>query len=104
MSITSDEISHLARLARLRLDPAEERVLAEQLGGILEHVDALAGIPEAEGDETSGDASDRSPLRDDGSVPDTMIRGPDVAAPAWESSFYLVPRLRSRDPMPDPAG
>ena len=104
MSITSDEISHLARLARLRLDPAEERILAEQLGGILEHVDALAGIPENEGDGSTGAESGRAPLRDDGSVPDTMIRGPDVAAPAWESSFYLVPRLRSRAPLPDPAG
>ncbi len=104
MSITSEEISHLARLGRLRLEPDEERILAEQLGGILEHMDALSGIPEDEGDGSASAEGGRTPLRDDGAVPDTMIREPDVAAPAWESSFYLVPRLRSRDPLPDPAG
>jgi len=104
MSIPSEEISHLARLARLRLEPDEERILTEQLGGILRHVDALAELPEDGGDDLPGAGSDLPPPRDDASVPDTIIRGPYVGAPAWESSFFLVPRLRPRDPLPDAAG
>jgi len=97
MTVSPEEIADLARLARLRLGPSEERVLTEQLSGILRHVDALAEIPDEEGDGLSGAARDRTPLRDDASVPDTMVRSPDAAAPAWDSSFYLVPRLMPLD-------
>ena len=37
-------VRHVARLARLRLDDAEEAVMREELSGILEHIDAIRAM------------------------------------------------------------
>jgi aspartyl-tRNA(Asn)/glutamyl-tRNA(Gln) amidotransferase subunit C len=37
-------VRHVARLARLRLDDAEEAVMREELSGILQHIDAIRAM------------------------------------------------------------
>jgi aspartyl-tRNA(Asn)/glutamyl-tRNA(Gln) amidotransferase subunit C len=37
-------VRHVARLARLRLDDAEEAVMREELSGILGHIDAIRAM------------------------------------------------------------
>lgn len=44
MKLTKDDISHIASLARLELQPGEEVVLAEKLSAILEYVGQLQGV------------------------------------------------------------
>lgn len=41
MAISNDDISHIARLARLRVEPEDQARYAEQLGSILEYVTKL---------------------------------------------------------------
>lgn len=41
MSLTKDQIEHIAKLARLRLAPEDIAIYQEQLGSILEYVDKL---------------------------------------------------------------
>jgi aspartyl-tRNA(Asn)/glutamyl-tRNA(Gln) amidotransferase subunit C len=41
VSLTRDEVRHVAMLARLGLEPGEEDYYAEQLSGILAHIDRL---------------------------------------------------------------
>lgn len=42
--IERDQVLHVARLARLRLDEAEVERMTGELSGILEHVDRIAGL------------------------------------------------------------
>ena len=42
--IDENTVRHVARLARLRLEPEEEKVMQEELSGILEHIDALRSM------------------------------------------------------------
>lgn len=42
--IDREQVRHVARLARLRLSDAEEAEMAEQLSGILEHVDRISSL------------------------------------------------------------
>ena len=44
MSLTPDEVLHIARLARIALTPADVDRFAAQLSGILEHFAALAAV------------------------------------------------------------
>jgi aspartyl-tRNA(Asn)/glutamyl-tRNA(Gln) amidotransferase subunit C len=42
--IDREQVLHVARLARLRLDDGEVETMAGELSGILEHVDRIAGL------------------------------------------------------------
>ena len=42
--IDENTVRHVARLARLRLEPEEEKVMQEELSGILEHIDAIRSM------------------------------------------------------------
>jgi len=42
--IDRDQVLHVARLARLRLDDAEVETMAGELSGILGHVDRISGL------------------------------------------------------------
>lgn len=42
--IDREQVLHVARLARLRLDDAEVETMAGELSGILEHVDRIRGL------------------------------------------------------------
>ncbi len=42
--IDRDQVLHLARLARLRLDDADVERMAGELSGILEHVERISGL------------------------------------------------------------
>ncbi|MBM3665165.1 MAG: Asp-tRNA(Asn)/Glu-tRNA(Gln) amidotransferase subunit GatC [Actinobacteria bacterium] len=42
--IDANIVRHVARLARLRLGSEEEKVMQEELSGILEHIDAIRSM------------------------------------------------------------
>jgi aspartyl-tRNA(Asn)/glutamyl-tRNA(Gln) amidotransferase subunit C len=44
MSVTREEVEHIARLARVRLSPEEIERLSRQLSGILDHFAALSAV------------------------------------------------------------
>lgn len=92
-----EELRRLARLAGLRLDPEEDARLAEDVGGILDHlavVRAWVGVDAARADPPREPASGpATPLREDAPDPDPLRRPPSEAAPAWRDGFFLVPRL-----------
>ena len=93
MSITRDEVAHLARLSRLALDDAELEHLAGQLEVILGSVAKVAEVTAADIPPTSH------------SVPLTNVFRPDVVrpgltqsealanAPASEDGRFRVPRI-----------
>jgi aspartyl-tRNA(Asn)/glutamyl-tRNA(Gln) amidotransferase subunit C len=69
MPLSSDEVRHIATLARLGLSDAEVVSLAEELDVILEHVSRLATIDVAGVPETARIGGLVNAWRDDASRP-----------------------------------
>jgi aspartyl-tRNA(Asn)/glutamyl-tRNA(Gln) amidotransferase subunit C len=88
--IDRDQVLHVARLARLRLDEEETERMAGELSGILEHVETMERV-DLEGVEPTARVVDAdNVLRDDVVTPsldrDVALRG---APDAGEDSFRV---------------
>ena len=96
MSVSLDDVGHIAALARLGLPPDRLEVTAAELNTILAHMDVLSkvptdGVPEAVGTESG------MPLRRDHGPPIPLLRSPDSFAPEQRDGFFLVPRLATHE-------
>ena len=91
MSITNEDVLHVAQLARLTIGDARLPGLVAELNGILLHIDALqqAAIPADVGER----ALAGMPLRADDTPPVALQRAREAFAPATRDCFFLVPRL-----------
>src|SRR5438105_4276031 len=92
MSVTREDVEHVARLARLRLSEDEIARFTVQLNSILEHIqelsDAQAGA--AEGlNVVDWDAPQRA---DTPGAESLAFPVADLAA-AWDAGFFTVPKL-----------
>ena len=65
MSLTPDEVDHIALLARLELSDAEKELYREQLSSILDHVARLQKLDTSHIPPTSSVLPPRSRLRED---------------------------------------
>src|SRR5258707_6833882 len=97
MSITRDEVAHLARLSRLALGEAELDHLAPQLGQIISAVArvqevAAEGIP-----PTSHALPLTNVFREDVIVPPIGAEAALDQAPAAEQDRFRVPRILAED-------
>ena len=97
MAVTIDEVRHVARLARLRFEPADLEKLTDELSRILEHFEKLRGV------DVSGVEPAYRVLRRDGVVrPDVVgpMLAPEEAlanAPDVEGHRFRVPRFLPED-------
>jgi aspartyl-tRNA(Asn)/glutamyl-tRNA(Gln) amidotransferase subunit C len=97
MSITRDEVAHLARLSRLALDDAELEHLAAQLDVI---ISAVARVQEVAADDippTSHAVPMTNVLREDEIVPPLTAAEALAQAPAVEKQRFRVPRILEED-------
>ncbi len=97
MSVTPDEVRHVARLSRLGLEEARIPALVAELNGILTHMAVLqqvdvAAVPLSPPEQAA-------PLRDDARPSDGLQRGREAFAPAVRDGFFLVPRLTTHDAL-----
>ena len=93
MSISHSEVERVARLARLRIDPADLDDRARDLGRILELFDRLAAVDTRDVEPLSHPLDATQRLR-----PDTVTEEVDRAAlqrgaPEVEDGMYVVPRV-----------
>ena len=97
MSVTNDDVRHIAALARLGLEPDRVDVLARELNGILAHMDVLAAVDTSMIDLHARADGEGMPLRADevGAVP--LSRPRKDFAPASRDGFFLVPRLSTHE-------
>jgi len=98
MSITRDEVAHLARLSRLALSDEELDHLAPQLGQI---ISAVAQVQEVEADgipPTSHATGLTNVFRDDEPVPCLTPQQALSEAPAVELQRFKVPRILAEEP------
>ncbi|MFA9403382.1 MAG: Asp-tRNA(Asn)/Glu-tRNA(Gln) amidotransferase subunit GatC [Anaerolineales bacterium] len=91
MSLTVDEVRHIANLARLKLTPEEERRYAQQLSSILESAARLLEVDTAQIPPTSTVLPLRAPLRPDIPRPCPPREKMLSNAPETEAGMFRVP-------------
>ena len=95
MSVTIDDVKHVARLARLGVSESRAAELVSELNRILDHMAVLEktetrGVAEAAGVGASG-----MPLRVDSGPPVPLARPVAEFAPSVRDGLIIVPRLAS---------
>jgi len=93
--LSSDKIDirYVAKLARIALTDDEVRRFGEQLGNLLEHVEALGELDTASVSATAQVVESRNVEREDVSGP-TLERETVLSmAPQRQGAFFRVPRI-----------
>ena len=103
MSVTNDDVRHIAALARLGLEPDRVELLARELNGILAHMDVLAAVDTTAIDLHARADGEGMPLRDDAAASVALNREREAFAPATRDGFFLVPRLSTHEDAGDEA-
>src|ERR1700735_3007378 len=96
--ISTDEVAHVARLARLALTPDELERFTEQLGAVLAHAQDVQALDTAGVPPTAHPLPLTNVLREDVVVPcldrdEVLAQAPDV-----EAHRFRVPRILGEAP------
>lgn len=93
MKITSDQVAHVAKLARLAVTPDEVHLFAEQLSSILTYVEKLNQLDTSHIEPTSHVLPLSNVFREDkvrNSLPTEKVF---ETAPEREGPFFRVPKI-----------
>lgn len=102
MSISLEEVRHVAALARLGISEERAHIVAQELSSILEHMEVLAKVDTSDAGEGAVPQLGMV-LRPDVGPPIPLERPPADFAPMPREGFFLVPRLATHeDPEPAP--
>lgn len=98
MTLSLEEVRHIAHLARLQLTPDEEKRFQDQLSDILDYADRLQEVDTDDIPPTATVLNLRAPLRPDEPRPspsrEDIVRN---AAEAEEGMFRVPPVLDGND-------
>ena len=97
MSVTIDDVKHVAHLARLGMPDARAAELVVELNNILGHMAVLEKVDTRGVAEAAGVGAAGKPLRADAGPPIPLARALDDFAPAVRDGLILVPRLASHE-------
>lgn len=95
MSVSAQDVRHMASLARVGVDDARIPALVRELNDILAHMEALQAADIGAGDGDMPATSAGMPLRSDDAPPVALERTRESFAPAMRDGFFLVPRLET---------
>ena len=91
--ITADEVRELAMLARLRLSDQEVAAMTDNLGAILEYVDALRALDTAAVEPMTHAVPFDCPTRADEAKPSLPLDDALANAPRRDGNLFQVPRI-----------
>jgi len=94
MPLSKDVVRHVAMLARLGLEPGDEEFYAEQLSGILTHIDRLQKLDTESIPPTAQVVEVANPLREDVPRPGLSQEDALANAPAAADGFFRVPSIQ----------
>ena len=103
MSISIDDVRHIASLARLGLGDERAASLVNELNGILAHMDVLTRVDTSDVEPVAGIGASGAPLREDRGPPQPLVHPIETFAPRFEKGFFLVPRLATHEDASDEA-
>jgi aspartyl-tRNA(Asn)/glutamyl-tRNA(Gln) amidotransferase subunit C len=92
--LTRAEVRHVAMLARLALEPGDEEFYAEQLSGILAHIDRLQQLDTKSIPPTAQVVEVTNTLREDIPRPCLSQEEALANAPAAVDGFFRVPAIQ----------
>ncbi len=93
MKITTDEVLHVAKLARLKIDEKDLERLAEQLGSVLQYVESLNMVDTSGVVPTTHALSTQNAFRPDDAHTSTDRGNALSNAPETEDGFFIVPKI-----------
>ena len=91
MPLSSEEVAHIARLARLNLTAAELELYREQLSAILDHVAQLSELDTTGIEPMTRVREGERPLREDEPRPGLGADRLEENAPDWHDGQFRVP-------------
>src|SRR5882762_1293396 len=94
MPLTRAGVRHVAMLARLALEPGDEEFYAEQLSGILAHIDRLQQLDTKSIPPTAQVVEVTNTLREDIPRPCLSQEEALANAPAAVDGFFRVPAIQ----------
>jgi aspartyl-tRNA(Asn)/glutamyl-tRNA(Gln) amidotransferase subunit C len=94
MPLTREQVRHVAMLARIGLEPGDEDFYAEQLSGILAHIDRLQQVDTDDIPPTAQVVEVASRLREDEPRPCLTQEEVLSNAPAVQDGFFRVPSIQ----------
>jgi aspartyl-tRNA(Asn)/glutamyl-tRNA(Gln) amidotransferase subunit C len=94
MPLSKDQVRHVAMLARLGLEAGDEEFYAEQLSGILTHIDRLQQLDTEAIPPTAQVVEIANPLREDEPRPGLNQEDAIANAPAAVDGFFRVPSIQ----------
>jgi aspartyl-tRNA(Asn)/glutamyl-tRNA(Gln) amidotransferase subunit C len=97
VSVSDEDVIHVATLARLGLEPSRIPTIAAELNGILAHMDVLSRVDTTVVGPVTGVGAAGTPLRVDGGNQIPLARPREAFAPAMRDGFFLVPRLATHE-------
>jgi aspartyl-tRNA(Asn)/glutamyl-tRNA(Gln) amidotransferase subunit C len=93
ITITTDIVEHVAKLARLRLSDEEKKLYAEQLDKIIGYFDELATVDTTGIEPMSHALPVINVMREDEVEPPPGHEALLNTAPAREGAFFRVPKI-----------
>ena len=94
MPLSKEQVRHVAVLARLGLEPGDEDFYAEQLSGILGHIDRLQQLDTEAIPPTAQVVEIAGRLREDEPRPSLSQQEALANAPAANDGFFRVPSIQ----------
>jgi aspartyl-tRNA(Asn)/glutamyl-tRNA(Gln) amidotransferase subunit C len=94
VTLSREQVRHVATLARLGLEPGEEDYYAEQLSGILAHIDRLQQLDTTNIPPTAQVVEVAVTLRPDEPRPGLTQEQALANAPAARDGFFVVPAIQ----------
>ena len=94
MPLSKDEVRHVAMLARLGLEAGDVEFYADQLSGILAHIDRLQQVDTEHIAPTAQVVEIASRLREDDPRPSLTQEEALANAPAAVNGFFRVPSIQ----------
>jgi len=90
-SLTKRDLEHLAKLARIELDPKEEEKLLKDLGNILDHFKELQGLDTKNVPPMTGGTDLKNVFRGDDERENTNRGAGTEAFPEKKNGFLKIP-------------
>ena len=98
MTLSREQVRHVALLARLGLEDGEEEFYAAQLSGILGHIERLGQLDTEDIPPTAQVVELENPLRDDVSEPGLSQAQALAGAPAAADGYFVVRAIQEIEP------